>query len=40
MTHRSLAYTSVLTVLVDRVSNFKRMKVELQTSKLSKVGSK
>ena len=32
--------TSVLTVLADRVGNFKRMNVELQTFKLRKVGSK
>jgi hypothetical protein len=32
--------TSVLTILVDRVGNFKRMNVELQTFKLRKVGSK
>jgi hypothetical protein len=32
--------TSILIVLVDRVDNFKRINMKLQTSKLHKVGSK
>jgi hypothetical protein len=36
----SSACIFVLTVSANRVGNFKHMNVELQTSKLSKVGSK
>jgi hypothetical protein len=32
--------TFVLTILADRVGNFKQMNMELQTFKLPKVGSK
>ena len=40
MTCRSLACIYVLTVLTDRVDNFKRMNMKLLTSKLSKIGFK
>jgi len=40
MTYRSSACTSILTVLANRVDNFKRINMKLQTSKLSMVWSK
>lgn len=40
MAHRLSPCTFVLLILADRVGNFKRMNVELQTSKMSEVGSK